>query len=124
MPATVQRRRSYAQSLEAAFPEEYELDEVPLEDCWNTVRTANTSASENILGHVEWCRWIIWFDEKCQQVLNEKNASWEPILRQTSLQNVERYRQKQTQLFRETKRRQEEEESEELKQLYCSHETR
>ncbi|XP_055633326.1 uncharacterized protein LOC129773707 [Toxorhynchites rutilus septentrionalis] len=59
--------------------------------------------------------------DECQQVLQEKNAARELMLRQATRQNVERYRQKrrqQTQLFREKKRRQEEDECEELEQLY------
>jgi endonuclease/exonuclease/phosphatase family metal-dependent hydrolase len=118
---------SYAQSLEAALPEEDELDEAPLEDCWNTVKTAINSVAENVLGHVERSRRNEWFDEECQQVLDEKNAARVLMLRQATRQNVDRYKQKrrqQTQLFREKKRRLEEEECEELEQLHRSHETR
>ena len=109
------------------MPEEGELEEALLEDCWNTVKTAISSVAENILGHVERSRRNDWFDEECQQVLEEKNVARALMLRQATRLSVARYRQKrrqQTRLFREKKRRQEEEECEELEQLSRSHETR
>ncbi|XP_055641725.1 uncharacterized protein LOC129778684 [Toxorhynchites rutilus septentrionalis] len=58
---------NYVHSLEAALPEEDELNETPLEDCWNTIKQPSTAYQrtyseedelnetplEDILGHVE-----------------------------------------------------------------------
>ena len=117
----------YASSLEAALPEEGELEEAPLGDRWNAVKTAISSAAEEVLGHVQPNRRNEWFDEECRQILDEKNAARATMLRRATRQNVERYRLKrrqQVQLFKEKKRRQEEEECEELEQLHRTHETR
>ncbi|XP_055623175.1 uncharacterized protein LOC129766622 [Toxorhynchites rutilus septentrionalis] len=67
-----------------------------LSDCWSMIKTAINSVAENILGHMERKRRFEWFDE-CQQVLYEKNAARELMMRQTTRQNVERYRQKRRQ---------------------------
>ncbi|XP_055633640.1 uncharacterized protein LOC129773983 [Toxorhynchites rutilus septentrionalis] len=118
---------NYAHSHEAALPDEDQINEAPLEDCWGMIKTAINSVAGSILGQVERRRRYEWFDNECLQVLHKKNAARELMLRQVTRQNVERYRQKrrqQTQLFWEKKRRQEEEECGELEQLHRSHETR
>ncbi|KRF97428.1 uncharacterized protein Dwil_GK26988, partial [Drosophila willistoni] len=118
---------AYAQQLEAALPEEGELDEAPLEDCWRTVKAAINDAAESNVGYVGRSRRNDWFDEECQEVLKEKNAARAVMLQQGTRQNVERYkrkRQQQTRLFREKKRRLEETECEEMEQLCRSQETR
>lgn len=112
---------SYAQSLKGDA-----LDEVLLKPCRNTVKTPIDSAAGNILGHVERFRRNEWFDEKCQQVLDEKNAARELMLRYATRQNEERCnekRQQQTRLFREKNRRKDKQECEELEQLHRSRET-
>ncbi|XP_062717045.1 uncharacterized protein LOC134292171 [Aedes albopictus] len=118
---------AYAQNLEAALPDEGELDEAPLEDCWSTVKAAINDAAESTIGYVERNRRNEWFDEECRTVLEEKNAARAVMLQQGTRQNVERYKQKrkqQTRLFREKKRRLEEAECEEMELLCRSQETR
>lgn len=48
---------AYAQNLEAALPDEGELGETPLEDCWSTVKAAISDAAESTIGYVERNRW-------------------------------------------------------------------
>ena len=118
---------SYAQSLEAALPEEGELEEAPLEDCWNTIKAAINNVAENVLGYEERNRRNDWFDDECQRALAEKDKARLEKLRQVTRRTVERYRQyrsQQTRLFQEKKRRLEEEEYAELEQLHQSQETR
>ncbi|XP_058456420.1 uncharacterized protein LOC131433832 [Malaya genurostris] len=43
---------AYAQNLEAALPDEGELDVAPLEDCWSTVKAAINNAAECTVGTV------------------------------------------------------------------------
>ena len=118
---------AYAQHLEAALPEEGELDGAPLEDCWNTVKAAINDAAENNVGYMGRSRRNDWFDEECRQILEEKDAARAVALQQGTRQNVERYRRKrrqQTRLFQEKKRRLEEAECEEMEQLCRSQDTR
>lgn len=65
----------YAQSLEAALPEEGELTTTALEGCWSSVKAAINNAAESAIGFVEGNRRNGWFDEECQTVLDEKNAA-------------------------------------------------
>ncbi|XP_062710115.1 uncharacterized protein LOC109427478 [Aedes albopictus] len=65
-----------------------------------------------------------WFDEECRTVLEEKNAASSVMLQQGTQQNVERYKQKRRQLFREKKRHLEEAECKEIELLCRSQETR
>ncbi|XP_065091578.1 uncharacterized protein LOC135712547 [Ochlerotatus camptorhynchus] len=60
------------------MPDEGELTEAPLEDCWNNVKAAINGASEGAIGFVE-----------CQTVLDEKNAARARMLHQGTRQNVE-----------------------------------
>ncbi|XP_062707718.1 uncharacterized protein LOC134288053 [Aedes albopictus] len=118
---------AYAQNLEAALPDEGELDEAPLEDCWSAVKAAINDAAESTIGYVERNQRNEWFDEECRTVLEEKNAARAVMLQQGTRQNVERYKQKrkqQTRLFREKKRRLEEAECEEMELLCRSQEKR
>ncbi|KRG00484.1 uncharacterized protein Dwil_GK27899, partial [Drosophila willistoni] len=118
---------AYAQHLEAALPDEGELDRAPLEDCWRTVKAAINDAAESVVGYVERSSRNDWFDEECQEVLEEKNAARAAMLQHGTRQNVERYRLKrkqQTRLFRDKKRRLEEVECQEMELLYRSQETR
>lgn len=94
----------YVQCLDAALPDEGELTEAPLEDCWSNVKAAINSAAEGAVGFVERNRRNDWFDEECQTVLDEKNAARAAMLQQGTRHNVERYKQKrrqQTHLFRD-----------------------
>ncbi|XP_065080620.1 uncharacterized protein LOC135703351 [Ochlerotatus camptorhynchus] len=118
---------AYAQNLEAALPEEGELDVPPLENCWSTVKAAITDAAESTIGYVERSRRNEWFDEESRAILEEKNAARAVMLQHGTRQNVERYKQKrkqQTRIFREKKRRLEEAECEEMELLCRSQETR
>ncbi|XP_055622163.1 uncharacterized protein LOC129765762 [Toxorhynchites rutilus septentrionalis] len=83
---------NYAHSLEAALPEEDQINETALEDCWSMIKTTINSVAENILGHVVRRRRYEWFDDEYQQVLHEKNTAREIMVRQATYQNMERYR--------------------------------
>ncbi|XP_058064590.1 craniofacial development protein 2-like, partial [Anopheles bellator] len=110
----------YAHSLEAALPDEDELEEAPLENCWNSIKTAINSVAGNVIGHVRQTQRNEWFDDECRRVLDEDNAARTVKLRSGSRQNVERHRQKKmqrTRIFREKKRHLEEEGYAELENL-------
>ncbi|XP_065078800.1 uncharacterized protein LOC135701797 [Ochlerotatus camptorhynchus] len=114
-------------STGTTLPDEGELTEAPLEDCWSNVKAAINSAVEGAAGFVERNRRNDWFDKECQTVLDEKNTARAAMLQQGTRHNVERYKQKrrqQTHLFRYKKRHLEELESEEMEQLYRSQEIR
>lgn len=64
------------------MPDEGELDEAPLEDCWSTVKAAINDAAASTIGHVERNRRNEWFDEECRTVLEEKNAARAVMLRE------------------------------------------
>ncbi|XP_062712018.1 uncharacterized protein LOC134289708 [Aedes albopictus] len=66
---------AYAQNLEAALPDEGELDEAPLDDCWNTVKTVINDAAESTIGYVERNRRYEWFDEECRTVFGEEECN-------------------------------------------------
>ncbi|XP_055611541.1 craniofacial development protein 2-like [Uranotaenia lowii] len=84
----------YAQSVEAALPAEGELDEAPLEDCWDTIKTAINSAVENVIGYVERTRRNDWFDEQCRRVMDEENAARVAVVQRGTRRNVENHRQR------------------------------
>ena len=117
----------YAHSLEAALPDEGELSEAPLEDCWSSIKAAITNAAESTIGFVERGRRNDWFDEECEAILEEKNAARRAMLQHNLPDLEEAYRLKrrqQHQLFREKVRHHEELEYEDMEQLYRSNETR
>ncbi|XP_058064586.1 uncharacterized protein LOC131214225 [Anopheles bellator] len=117
----------YAHSLEAALPDEDELEETPLENCWNSIKTAINSVAGNVIGHVRQTQRNEWFDDECRRVMDEENAARAVKLRSGTRQNVERHRQKKmqrTRIFREKKRHLEEEGYAELENLHHSQETR
>ncbi|XP_058817605.1 uncharacterized protein LOC131680905 [Topomyia yanbarensis] len=115
---------AYAQHLEAALPDEEELDVAPLEDCWRTVKAANVA--EDIVEYEERRRRNDWFDEECRAVLEKKSAARAVMLQHGTRQNVELYKQKRRQAASSgrKKRRLEEAECEEMELLYRSQDIR
>ena len=117
----------YAQELEAALPDEGELTEAPLEDCWSRIEAAINEAATSAIGYVERVRRNGWFDEECQAIWDEKKAARDEWLLRSTDANKEAYKQlrrQQTHLFRDKKRHLEELECQDMEQLYRSNETR
>jgi len=118
---------AYAQHLEAALPEAEDLDQIPLDACWNSVKAAISNAAEVTVGFEQRSRRNEWVDGECQEMVDEKDAAYAAMLQQGTRQNDERYRQKrkqQTRLFHEKKRRLEESERQEMELLFQSQDTR
>ena len=117
----------YARELDAALPDEGELTEAPLEDCWKQVEAAINVAASSAVGYVTRVRRNDWFDEDCRRILDEKNAARAEWLLHGTDELKAVYKEKrrqQTHLFRDKKRHLEELEIQDMEQLHRSNETR
>ena len=63
---------NYVQQLDASLPTEEELGAASLTDGWASKRSAIGSVAEATLGGTVRVRKLRWFDEECQQLLDEK----------------------------------------------------
>ena len=118
---------NYVQQLEASLSTEEEVGATSFNDSWDSIRSSIGSVAEATLGGTVRVGKQRWFDEECQQLLDEKKAAYARKLQHGTRENMERYKRAQKQqntAFKLRKRQLKDRDRVDIEQLFRQKATR
>lgn len=105
-------KRQYAESLERKIINGMVTDQQNVNEAWNQIRRNVESAAAETLGKRTGTKRNHWFDDECQEALNDKNAARQRLLDRYTRAGISEYRSKRNferKLFRRKKRQRDKE---------------